>query len=199
MSDAYPVLQGGLLHAPLFIFVRTTAPTSVVLSGLGLSAAPVKGSRDKDRNRLYLIRGQHWVHVCDSCGYDLWHRPGRREMLATAGRRWEVFSYWVGDVDESYELLYFHDGRLSRHRAVASPGYSDRIVQTDLGAPMPGETAAVLRSDASVIGRTLAAALGIDVCYTPDRVEHYRWSSSDLGSPFSEQGSVLIPGGPPHR
>ena len=111
----------------------------------------------------------------NSCGTQVRRNGCRIELLAAAGQRWDLFSYSVGDIDESYEIVCYRDGELIRHRRVDSPRYDDRVVSIDIGEPLPAETASLWLEDAVRIGRSLATAQGIDVCYRADRIATFAW------------------------
>lgn len=189
-NSDYPLIDG-VLHAPYFVFLRgAPLPTDDEVLKLlfptprsswqGLLGAPshervpIPDDRAPADEHVYIGEQGGWTMIADDWFYHLWHREDRKKLLERLAARWEVFALLLPDVDESYELVHFVEGRRVRERRVDSPHYTDRVVTIEHGQPLPCETEALYRQDGAVIVWTVAAAVGVPQLHDRATLRCYR-------------------------
>lgn len=160
--DTYPWIRGRL-HSPHFLFLKTVEiPVPRLLELLGYPDA-VECSEPPAMPGVQLTRCSSWTHIADDWLYTLWHRRDRLSLYEALSREALLFTFAVGDTDQSYEFALYRDGVPLRRHVVISPRYSDRVVRESSGEPLAREDPWLLQSDGSDIGFELAASLGIEV------------------------------------
>jgi hypothetical protein len=159
-----PFIRNRYLHAPYFIFVRTTGVYTDVelLHQLGVTQVARDWTPSRTTRSLFVTEDQEWMHVADDWSYTLWHSPSVRIALTNLAMRHDVFTCSVGDSDRSFEFAYYKDTHLLRHYAVDISLSGKRGVVTDIGRPLPGEAEALQREESLEIVLGIAQSLGID-------------------------------------
>ena len=99
------LLIKGVLHAPHFTFFRCAGVCSAayLLRALGLEGyrPTTGGDFVVGRPSLFLAEDDAWIHLMDDWSYTLWHSPEFRKQVSAFAAGCEVFSFWVGDADQS--------------------------------------------------------------------------------------------------
>jgi hypothetical protein len=170
-----PLLDDGSLGSPYLICVRAggALPDAEILQLFGLlDYERVEPTRPLRRQAVLADAGG-WTVLADDWYYTLWHMPGTRPTIASLGTFWDVFAASVGDSDRSFDFEYYRGGRLVRRHVVVDPHYRGGEVAEDDGAPLPGETAALLAADEwqKVLG--VARAIGVPTAYNERDVRVY--------------------------
>lgn len=170
---AQPEFPFGVLHSPFVIAIRNRSlGDAEILEWLNCSQYEPRPAAPFAFPRVYVGQDEHWTLVADDWAYTLRHRCGERRL--ERGARWgEMFSFWVGDSDESYGFSHYVDGTLQRAYHVDSPQFSDRIVVYEEGPPLPGESEALREKDGMVIVWVLAESLGIETDHRRKRFRCY--------------------------
>jgi len=160
--DTYPWIEGRL-HSPHFVFLRTVdIPIPRLLTLLGYADAPACEFEFATPGLLF-TRCSSWTHIVDDWLYTLWHRRDRLRVYEELSHEALLFTFAVGDTDESYEFAIYRDGTAVRRHVVISPNYSDRVVQESVGDPLPLEDSWLYQSDGEEIGFKLAESLGVEL------------------------------------
>ena len=178
-----PLIVGGRLHAPYFIFLRCAGRYSdlELLQWFGLADyQQTKGMPEFGRYAILGAVGE-WSLVADDWHYTLWHRPLTGLVLAALGETCDVFACSVGDCDRSFDFIYYRDGRLVRRYVVADPHFQGGIVAEDVGEPLPGEAAALRQSGEVEIVLGIARSLRIKTEYSDQDLRVYAPPRSRAG------------------
>ncbi|MCB9925525.1 MAG: hypothetical protein H6822_25470 [Planctomycetaceae bacterium] len=172
MTD--PLLYGGCLHSPFFIFIRQPhgySDTEILalfkLSSYQRSTEPTPHGR-----HAIMADAGDWSMLADDWYYTLWHMKTTRPVIEGLAEYHEVYICMEGDCDRSFDFVHYRKGKLARKYVVSSPSYSNRVVAEDFGTPLPGE-AALLKNDGYNIGIELAGTLGIKNRFTDDDLRIY--------------------------
>lgn len=134
-------LPDGSLHAPYFVCIRRPELDDLaLLDRLGVGGVePVSAELELWDPHLFVIHDRDWVQVADNWRYLLWHsRRFRARVDALAGSH-ELFTWWIGDADNSYGFSYHRDGRLVRERAGDDDRRTPLRTTVDYGEPLSGE------------------------------------------------------------
>ena len=82
-----------------------------------------------------------WTCVVDDRFYTLWNMHTTRPTLARLAGSCDVFSYSLGDCNNSHDLVYYRDGQLVRKYVVIdSPEGGQQEVFESIGEPINGES-----------------------------------------------------------
>lgn len=162
-AASLPFVQGRL-HAPYVVALRSTQPSDrQLLEALNLAGCE-PSAPGSPHETLFLGRSGGWTLVVDDWFCTLWHLYRDHGVERALARRWGVvFSTFVGDADQAYGLDHFRGEAHLRSRFVASPKFTDRVLERDFGDPLPGETAALFEMDGMDIALTLLRKQGIRI------------------------------------
>jgi hypothetical protein len=166
-------LPDGSLHAPYFVCVRCPElDDRELLDRLGLSAFQPATAEIEcwHRNYLFVIRDREWAQIADNGCYELWHSRAFRAHVAALARTHELFTWWIGDSDNSYGFAYHRDGQLVREREGQddSGGRSPVLTTIDHGDSLPGEPQPWpegVGAERPELLYAIAEALGINICH----------------------------------
>ena len=115
-------------------------------------------------SHVVFANDSEWTHIADDFRYTLWYSPQTAEVIAKLSTNYDVFRSSIGDIDDSFEFEYHHDGKLARkfvfeHDIVKRT----QTITVDTGSKLPGEptTLSDLIAAAQKMFPTITQALGI--------------------------------------
>lgn len=161
----------GRFHSPFRIFVRdlNSSHYAHLIDALCLHGyKPVKPN--SMQRQLAIVPLDGWTMLADDWCYTLWHMPSTMQFVDDAAKRSEIYYDFVGDCDESYEFGYFRSGAIIRKVAVASPHYSDQILETNIGVPLLVENVDRMTDDIEGYVDSIAHFVGIRLPRVGDTV-----------------------------
>lgn len=164
-------LRTGELHAPYFVFFRSPIPTCdrELLDSLGLREHKPQDIENPGavKHRPYSIVGntKDWTVISDDWSYNIWHSENRDKIVTkfASGFEYEVFSYRVPDVDDTFEFHYWQEGRLIRSYSLFQKNLSHPPSLTESGSPFSFETETLCNGSATKQIQLIAKNLGFDV------------------------------------
>ena len=165
-------------HSPYFIFIKgisnKTDETILQLFGFQeIEQVSIQQDRN-DKNCIYFYKDGDWVHLMDNYYYTHWHLKDFNSRIYELGKEYEIFTCRLKDVDESYDFIYFKNGKLKREYLSYSPDYTEIIVTADYGDKLAGES--VPSSFQNDYDRPLliAKGVGIRLAKTEDEILCYK-------------------------
>ena len=165
-KSAIPI-HDGKLWSPYFVFIKGTEMTyREVLGELGLGRYVKIDSIERRFDYLAIGRDSLWTHVIDNFGYTHWHSKAFKDAVANLGTRRDVFSFSVGDIDYSYDLLYYCSGKLIRQIVWEDPKINGGQLKHQSGPALAREETIIQNKDPIKGLWQVASALGIESDYT---------------------------------
>lgn len=165
------------LRSPYFIFIRCAGQYDDIelLHQLGIHGF-VRDSEPTGKLCVFVTEDKQWTHVADDWFYTLWHgrhTPARFEGIQTLARKHDIFTCSVGDVDESFDFVYYSGGRLMREYVVEDPDFKGGKVVQDMGPLLPNEEKSLKEPDPLKRVLGIAQSLGIDTQHRRDQIRTY--------------------------
>ena len=110
-----------IFQAPFYIFIRFDYAISddTVIKKLGIEGySPCEALVPKRKSYtiwdFYITEKSGWTHIIDDC-YQLWFDGQIRDHIQEiAEDGYEIFYCSVGDIDPSFDFVYYQDGVLKR-------------------------------------------------------------------------------------
>ncbi len=122
------------------------------------------------QRQLAIVLLDGWTMLADDWHYTLWHMPSTMRVVEDAAKRGDVYYDMVGECDESYAFGYFRSGSIARKVTVASPHFSDQILETDDGIPLAVESDDRMTDDIEKYVDSIAQFIGIRMPKVGDEV-----------------------------
>lgn len=178
--------------SPFRIFIRNggSIVNQDLLTELGLlSYSPIEDFSgikwgDLLKRYVYILETGEWKHVIDDYTYSVWHHPEVRPGIARLGMKYDILYCSLGDCDESFDFVYYENGKVRRKLVVESPNYGDRVITENIGIPFSFEdTVFNQRSDPKLI-HDLAKNFGIRFENERDKIECFmkKYSEQEIGN-----------------
>jgi len=179
----YPFLKWGFLHTPFMIYTRSYNKLSdeYLMNLLGLQdysktspPLPFPGSH------VVFANDNEWTHIADDYGYTLWHSPQTINAIEILSKSYDVFRNSLGDIDNSFEFEYHHNGELVRKFVFKHDVFEKtEFVAADIGRKLAGEPTTLddLKSSSENMFPTITQALGIVRVTDPLQNRFYRIKS----------------------
>lgn len=133
-----------------------------------------------DHDCIYLSRDRNWTHIMDNSNYTFWCSSPMHERIERLGRKYEIFTCMVGDVDQSYEFRYYRGGVKIREHIVESPNYSDEVVKVNYGVPLDVEKDVLQLEDPLDRVIQIAQSLGLRLPTVVDQMKCFRVGNLDF-------------------
>jgi hypothetical protein len=174
----------GDLHSPYFIFIRCRKlyRDTEVLSHFGIGHYQRASDVTPHTYARYAILADagEWTLIADDWYYTLWHMPGTRDAIAQLGKSFDIFACSVGDSDDSFDFVYYRDGRMVRKHVVVDPEYRDGVVKESFGSPLSGEYETGKLPDYLPYVLEIARGLGIDPPHSEEQLRCYKSPAAQL-------------------
>ena len=103
----------------------------------------------------------------------LWHAKSTRATIRDFSLWHDVFACSVGDCDQSFDFIYYADGKLQRKYVVVDPDFKGGEVEIDHGIPFDVELMAFMLSDPTNIVLSIASSLEIRLARSPQNLRVY--------------------------
>ena len=170
------LVKQNLIFAPYFIFLRCNGSLadSDILQRFGL--AKYSRGRFAPQTGLYSVIADDgkWTMLADNWQYQLWFNPATRIEIAHLAKEFDVFTCSAGDSDDSFDFIYYRDGKLARKYVVSDPNYSGGSVTEDFGKSLEMESDILEKhGDQLEIVLALAQSIGIKTDYAEDELRIY--------------------------
>ena len=164
------------IHSPYFIFVRCNGAITDtdILQRFGL--AKYSAARCAPRMGLYAVLADdgEWTMLADNWHYQLWHRESTGNAINDIATTYDVFTCSVGDSDDSFDFIYYRNGKLVRKYVVTDPHYSGGTISEDIGESLKQESDILANSDGQLkLVLALAKSVGIRTDYAEDELRVY--------------------------
>lgn len=161
----------GRFHSPFRIFIRDLKSIQYgdLIDSFHLQRYTAKTPHSMHR-QLAIVPLDDWTMLADDWFYTLWHMPTTMQVIEDAAKRGDIYYDLVGDCDESYAFGYFHSGSIVRKVAVASPHFSDQVLETDDGSPFSVESRDRMTNDIEGYVDSIAQFIGIRLPSLGDEV-----------------------------
>lgn len=167
--------------SPYFIFIQGGYKYSdeEILQQLGLQAYTLVEDENEKNNPvsakcyLFLTEDDNWTYLMDDWSYSLWHESGLVEQLIRLSSEFDVFTFYVGDSDDSFGFAYYRKGAVLRKYIVEDPYYRGGETVLDVGPPFPIEKEALLKEDLFEKVMTIATSFGIKTDFHKEKVRIY--------------------------
>jgi hypothetical protein len=112
--------------------------------------------------------------LADNWHYMLWHKESTRNSIEGLATEFDVFTCSVGDSDDSFDFVYYREGKLLRRYVVTDPDYNGGSVAEDIGESLPTESDILAdSSDQLAMVLSLAKSIGIKTDYREDELRVY--------------------------
>lgn len=165
------------LYAPFFIFIKCGKEVDEVelLEELGINTETLELTTAENHfdSGVYLTQQEEWLHLMDNWLYTLWYSKTIRSKIELLARKYDIFYCSVGDIDHSFDFVYYQGGKLRRKYVVVDPTCQKREIETDMGDPFPEEAAALEFPDAMDVVIKLARSIGVSIHHTPENLRFY--------------------------
>lgn len=99
--------------APFYIFIKYgyELTDAELLTKLGLETYFLIDEQERQnriigKRYLFLTEVNNWTHLLDDWFYALWHNKQIRSRLLKLSNDFEIFTFRIPDVDDSYEFTY---------------------------------------------------------------------------------------------
>jgi hypothetical protein len=166
----------GQLHSPYFIFVRRPHEfaDADLLTRFGLHNYERTKSVAQLGRYAILADAGTWTLLADDWHYTLWHMPTTGSTIEDLAATHDVFACSVGDIDRSFDFVYYRNAALVRKYAVSDPHMKGRKMVNNIGEPLPAETEVVTGEydEISIVLR-LAESIGIKTEYQEAELRIY--------------------------
>ena len=138
-----PSILDGRLHSPFFVYFRQEPRLSdeQILKHFGLLSFSWTKQLQESAQYVILTDAGEWTLLADDWLYSLWHMPSTKTAIEALAESRDVFTWSVGDCDQSFEYKCYRDRELIRQYTVESPNYNDQVVQHDIGEAFEFEKA----------------------------------------------------------
>ncbi len=160
-------IENHRLFAPFYIFVKDKSKLSddQLLEKLDLKHyKPVLKKEDQelpDKQYLYISDDGNWKHLMDDCSYGLWHELEIGLRIEGLSKEFDIYSCSIGDIDDSYEFVYYKDGIKIREYEVKDYDFDGGIVVKNSGQALEFEQDALAEKE--VLDKVLAIAKSIGI------------------------------------
>ena len=157
------------------IFVRCAGmyADEYVLDRLGIEGFSRSDLNGGSGSYLIVAEDTDWIHILDDFLFTLWHTRAVHESIPVLGQEHEVFTFSVGDADDSFDFAYYRGGRLIRKFVVVDDDYRGGVVTEDVGTPLPVEAEAMSEDENLSKVHKIAQSLGIDLRHRLEGVRVY--------------------------
>lgn len=163
---AIPV-YGGRPWCPHLVFIRNIALSDQdVLAMLNLKNYTSVPSTEGDLKYLGIARDAQWTHLADNWYYSHWYSEQFRSAVRAIATRFDVFSFSMGDSDNSFDLFYYRSGKLVRRMVWDDPHYTGGHLSEEIGEPLPMEDKINRGGDPCPGLWSVASALNVETDYT---------------------------------
>lgn len=175
----FKLFENSYFSSPFFVLIKNGFQLSdiEILERLGIGEYSLitskEGRQKQDINKVYLYFTEigKWTHLMDDCYY-LWHNKNIRHHILELSKDFEIFTFWLPDVDESYGFTYYKNGEIVRTYQVADPNFDGGFVEKDYGKPFTIEEK-TLSQKVEFRGEMIAESLGIKFDYKPKNIRIY--------------------------
>ncbi len=172
--SALPINIDGHPWSPYFVFIRDTSLTDLdILNALGLPGYVGIDSVDNRFDYLAIGRDSQWTHLADSWGYTHWFSSDFKDAVIALASTRDVFSFSVGDSDDSFDFQLTRRGVVVRHFVWDCPGFSGGQLGEEFGERLPAEDTIACGKDALPGLWRVASALGIESDYSRVPIKLY--------------------------
>lgn len=147
--------KNNILYSPFYIFIKFGYPISDedVLDKLGirdyqeLSLKETKEEYIREINKFYITELGDWTHIIDGW-YGLWYSD-IRTYIDEIAKNHEVFYASIGDIDDSFDFVYYQNSILRRKYVVEDPHFSRNklVIKENYGSSLVGEEKILLQRD----------------------------------------------------
>ena len=113
----------GQLHSPAFIFVRRPHEfaDADLLTRFGLHNYERTESVPQFERYAILADAGTWTLLADDWHYTIWHMPTTGPTIEDLASTHDVFACSVGDIDRSFDFVYYRNAALVREYVVSDP------------------------------------------------------------------------------
>jgi len=141
-------MNNKVLFGPYYIFIKGLKEDSEVMKLLNMKDYILK-SKKMPFNGGFLESGvcitenNNWKHIIDGWSYEMWQIQERNhfENIRKVGKNYELFSFMVGDSDETLEYSYYKGGSLIREYRYRESISGEVLLKKSFGKPLPSENA----------------------------------------------------------
>ncbi|MEW4455871.1 hypothetical protein AB1L30_24595 [Bremerella sp. JC817] len=143
------IFEADVLFAPFFIYVRCAGEYSDAdfLALFEVRNYKRKASVSHECQSAAISSVDGWMMLADDWGYTLWNRPATHRTIGRLAQQYDLFTCFLGDIDDSYHFVLYRDGRRIREYQWLCPALSPPRATIDYGIPLPGEAEANLQAD----------------------------------------------------
>ncbi|MCU0542077.1 MAG: hypothetical protein MUE44_07770 [Oscillatoriaceae cyanobacterium Prado104] len=171
-----PKIFDGHLHAPFFIFFRRDPRLTdeQVLAHFGLTTHRHVTKLPPSTTYAVIADAGDWTMLADDWFYQLWYMPSTRVAIESLAKTRDLFTWSIGECDESFEYCLYRCGQLVRQYTVDSPHFDDQLVRINFGECLPFESE-LLASDVPIEEKMnrFCSNLGINPIVTQDMLRLY--------------------------
>ena len=167
--------------SPYFIFIKQGFKMSddkiletLKLDNYRLITTTIEQSyKNPDKCYLFLAEDNQWTHLMDDWSYSLWFNKKIEGQLKFLSKHHEIFSFSIGDIDDSYGFKYFNNGEIIREFTLNDVKSNGVEIIKDLGKPFDIEKTALKMKNPYKKLRKFAQHFGISIKYTKDDIRIY--------------------------
>ena len=135
---------------------------------------------EKEKNKgiegkqyFFITEDSSWTYVMDDWYYSLWFEKGIRDRIKLLSGDFDIFTFSVGDSDNSFDFSYLQKGEYLRQYVVEDPTYKGGEVVINTGKPFPIEDQALAKQEPIDKVIMIAKSLGIVFTHTKENVRVY--------------------------
>ena len=117
------LIINGQLHSPYFIFVRRPhefADADLLTRFRLHNYERTESVAQLDRYAIVADAGT-WTLLADDWHYTLWHMPTTGQTIEDLAATHDVFACSIGDIDQSFDFVYYRNAALVRKYVVSDP------------------------------------------------------------------------------
>lgn len=187
-------VYGGKPWSPHFVFIRNiNLSDRDVLALLNLRNYVSVPSIEEWNKYLGISRDTQWTHLADNWFYSHWHSEQFRSAVSVIATRFDVFSFAMGDSDNSFDLFYYRNGVLVRRVIWDDPHYTGGHLREEMGAPLPMEDEINRGGDPCAGLWKVASALNVETDYTQLSFSLYAppYRQAAIGEPVLDNFEAL--------
>ncbi|MDU9047261.1 MAG: hypothetical protein Q3M30_00310 [Candidatus Electrothrix sp. Rat3] len=168
-----PLIIDDRLHAPYFTFIKEEGKLSVTKL---LQTLEIEGYKSTEyvedfNHYFFIVRDGKWTHIIDDWYYTLWHSKPFLSNIRKLASNYEIFSFMIGDSDNSFEIEYHRGGQMMRHFIFDQSPFGNGEVKEDLGKKFEIESKIKIGDDPLNHLWSIADSLGINSNHKQDEID----------------------------
>lgn len=170
-------------ESPFYIFIKNGFKMSdqELFTQLGLNNCKLDKYIDREfptKDRYcYLTEQDSWTHLMDDWSYSLWHHKTIRNNIEKLSQKFDIFYCSVGDIDESFDFVFYERGKLRRKYIVEDPKFNGGDLVENIGTPFPGEEVVLKIKDDIERVLKIARLVGVRIEHKQDKIRCYRYGN----------------------